>query len=137
VRLRAVTAAACLVGAGIAAYLTYVHYAGIAPVCTSGGCEQVQTSRYAELGGVPVALLGLVAYAVLLVLAAVRGAEAATAGVFVAVVGVGFSGYLLWAQLGPIGAICQWCLGNDLTITVVAALYVVRMLTETPKQKHA
>jgi uncharacterized membrane protein len=136
VRLRAVTAAACLVGAGIAAYLTYVHYAGIAPVCTSGGCEQVQTSRYAELGGVPVALLGLVAYAVLLVLAAVRGAEAATAGVFVAVVGVGFSGYLLWAQLGPIGAICQWCLGNDLTITVVAALYVVRMLTETPKQKQ-
>jgi len=136
VRLRAVTAAACLVGAGIAAYLTYVHYAGIAPVCTSGGCEQVQTSRYAELGGVPVALLGLVAYAVLLVLAAVRGAEAATAGVFVAVVGVGFSGYLLWAQLVPIGAICQWCLGNDLTITVVAALYVVRMLTETPKQKQ-
>ena len=135
-RLRAVTAAACLVGAGIAAYLTYVHYAGIAPVCTSGGCEQVQTSRYAELGGVPVALLGLVAYAVLLVLAAVRGAEAATAGVFVAVVGVGFSGYLLWAQLVPIGAICQWCLGNDLTITVVAALYVVRMLTESPKPKR-
>ena len=44
--------------------------------------------------------------------------------------GVAFSGYLLWAQLGPIGAICQWCLGNDLTIAVVAALYVVRMLTE-------
>jgi hypothetical protein len=35
-----------------------------------------------------------------------------------------------WAQLGPIGAICQWCLGNDVTIAVVAALYVVRLLTE-------
>jgi uncharacterized membrane protein len=86
---------------------------------------------------VPVALLGLVAYVVLLALAVVRGVEAATLGVFVAVVGVAFSGYLLWAQLGPIGAVCQWCLGNDLTITVVAALYVVRMLTETPKQKPA
>jgi uncharacterized membrane protein len=136
VRLRAATAAACLVGAGIAAYLTYVHYAGVAPVCTTGGCEKVQTSKYAELGGVPVALLGLVAYVVLLALAAVRGVEAATVGVFVAVVGVAFSGYLLWAQLGPIGAICQWCLGNDLTITVVAALYVVRMLTESPTPKH-
>jgi uncharacterized membrane protein len=133
VRLRAAIAAACLVGAGIAAYLTYVHYAGVAPVCTTGGCEKVQTSKYAELAGVPVALLGLVAYGVLLVLALVRGVEAATVGVFVAAVGVAFSGYLLWAQLGPIGAICQWCLGNDLTITVVAALYVVRMLTESPK----
>ena len=135
-RLRAAIAAACLVGAGIAAYLTYVHYAGIAPVCTTGGCEKVQSSKYAELGGVPVALLGLVAYVVLLALAAVRGLEAATAGVFVAVIGVAFSGYLLWAQLGPIDAICQWCLGNDLTITVVAALYVVRMLTESPSPKR-
>ena len=44
--------------------------------------------------------------------------------------GVAFSGYLLWAQLGPIGAICQWCLGNDIVISVVAVLCVVRMLTE-------
>ncbi|MGZ4334168.1 MAG: vitamin K epoxide reductase family protein [Gaiellaceae bacterium] len=129
-RLRAGIAAACLVGVGIAAYLTYVHYAHTAPICTTGGCERVQKSKYAELAGVPVALLGLVAYLVLIGLAFVRGVEAATAGVFVAIVGVAFSGYLLWAQLGPIGAICQWCIGNDLTIAVVAALYVVRMLTE-------
>lgn len=131
-RLRAAIAVACLVGTGIAAYLTYVHYAGVAPVCTTGGCEKVQTSKYAELGRIPVALLGLVTYVVLLALTAVRGLEAATVGVFLALVGLAFSGYLLWAQLGPIGAICQWCLGNDLTITVVAALYVVRMLTEKP-----
>ena len=136
-RLRSPIAAACLIGIAIAAYLTYVHYAHTAPICTTGGCETVQKSKYAELGGVPVALLGLVAYVVLLALASVRGIEAATAGVFVAVIGVAFSGYLLWAQLGPIDAICQWCLGNDLTITVVAALYVVRMLTESPKQKPA
>jgi uncharacterized membrane protein len=131
VRLRGAIAAACVVGIGIAAYLTYVHYAHTAPICTSGGCETVQKSKYAELAGVPVALLGLVAYVVLLALTVVRGVEAALAGVFVAVVGVVFSGYLLWAQLGPIGAICQWCLGNDLTIAVVAALYVVRMLTQS------
>ena len=129
-RLRAAIAAACLVGAGIAAYLTYVHYAGIAPVCTTGGCEKVQTSKYAELAGVPVALLGLVAYGVLLVLALVRGVEAATLGVFVAAIGVAFSGYLLWAQLGPIGAICQWCLGNDVVIALLTVLCTARLLTE-------
>jgi uncharacterized membrane protein len=130
VRLRAPIAAACLVGAAIAAYLTYVHYAHTAPICTTGGCETVQKSKYAELAGVPVALLGLITYVVLLALAFVRGLNAAVAGVFVALVGVAVSGYLLWAQLGPIDAICQWCLGNDVTIAVVAALYVVRLLTE-------
>lgn len=119
-----------LVGVAIAAYLTYIHYAHTSPICTTGGCEKVQKSKYAELGGVPVALLGLIAYVVLFATAFVRGVTAAFAGVLVALVGVAFSGYLLWAQLGPIGAICQWCLGNDLTISVVAALYVARMLTE-------
>ena len=131
-RLRYAIAAACLIGAAIAAYLTYVHYAHTSPICTTGGCEKVQKSRYAELAGVPVALLGLGTYVVLFLLAFVRGVEAALAGVFGAAVGVAFSGYLLWAQLGPIDAICQWCLGNDLTIAVVAALYVVRLLTESP-----
>lgn len=129
-RLRTPIAIACVVGISIAAYLTYVHYSHTSPVCTTGGCEKVQRSKYAELGGVPVALLGLIAYVTLFALAFVRGVNAATAAVFVAVIGVAFSGYLLWAQLGPINAICQWCLGNDVTIAVVAALCVVRLLTE-------
>jgi uncharacterized membrane protein len=130
VRLRDALVATCLVGVAIAAYLTYVHYAHVSPICTTGGCEKVQQSKYAELGGVPVALLGLGAYVVLLALALVRGVTAALAGVFVGIVGVAFSGYLLWAQLGPIGAICQWCLGNDVTIAVVASLYAARLLKE-------
>lgn len=128
--LRPLIATACVIGAAIAGYLIYVHYAHTAPICTTGGCETVQKSKYAELGGVPVALLGLITYVVLFGIAFVRGLSAALAGVFVALVGAVFSGYLLWAQLGPIDAICQWCLGNDLTIAVVATLYVVRMLTE-------
>ena len=131
-RLRAAIAAACLVGVGIAGYLTYVHYTHTAPVCTTGGCEKVQRSKYAELAGVPVALLGLITYVVLIAVSLRRGVEAALAGVLIAFIGVAFSAYLLWAQLGPIGAICQWCLGNDLTIAVVATLYVARMLTESP-----
>ncbi len=123
-------AAAAVVGGAIAAYLTNVHYAHTAPICVNSGCETVQKSKYAELAGVPVALLGLIAYAAIFVTALVRGTTAAFAGVLIAFVGVAFSGYLLWAQLGPIGALCQWCLGNDVVITIVAVLCVVRMLTE-------
>lgn len=132
-RLRAAIAVTTLTGVGIAAYLTYIHYAHTSPICTTGGCEKVQKSKYAELDGVPVALLGLFAYVVLFATAFLRGLTAAFAGVLVALIGVAFSGYLLWAQLGPIGAICQWCIANDLTISVVAALYVARMLREEPQ----
>ena len=132
--LRPAIAAAAVAGGGIAAYLTYVHYAHVAPVCTTGGCEKVQSSSYAELGGVPVALLGLLAYVAVLATTAVRGVAAAFAGAVLGLVGVAFSGYLLWAQLDPIGAICQWCLGNDVVISVVAVLCVGRMLTEPGPQ---
>jgi len=130
VRLRAWIGAAALSGGAIAAYLTVVHYAHTSPICTSGGCEKVQHSRYAEAGGIPVAVLGLAAYVCVLLTAAVRGVPAALAGAVMALAGAAFSGYLLWAQLARIHAICQWCVGNDVVIAVVAVLCVVRVLTE-------
>jgi uncharacterized membrane protein len=90
----------------------------------------VQQSSYAKAGGIPVAVLGLVAYVAVLATAPVRGLPAALAGAVIALAGVAFSGYLLWAQLERIHAICQWCLGNDIVIAVVAVLCVARVLTE-------
>jgi uncharacterized membrane protein len=130
VKLRAAIAGAAVVGGAIATYLTVVHYAHLSPICTSGGCEKVQRSSYAELGGIPVAVLGLVAYAGVLLTAAVGGVPAALAGAVIALSGTAFSGYLLWAQLARIHAICQWCIGNDVVIAVVAVLCVARVLTE-------
>ena len=129
-RLRVAIALAGLVGAGIAAYLTTVHYAHTAPICTSGGCEKVQHSSYAVLAGVPVAVIGLVGYALLLATVALRGTTAALAGAFVAVAGAAFSGYLLWAQLERIHAICIWCVGNDVVIATLAVLCSARFLRE-------
>jgi uncharacterized membrane protein len=130
VRLRAAIAGAAVVGGAIAAYLTVVHYAHVSPICTSGGCEKVQQSSYATAGGVPVAVLGLVAYVALLLTTAVRGVPAALAGAVIALAGAAFSGYLLWAQLARIHAICQWCVGNDVVIAVLAILCIARVLTE-------
>jgi uncharacterized membrane protein len=129
-KLRSAIAGAAVVGGAIAAYLTVVHYAHISPVCTTGGCEKVQRSSYAEVAGIPVAVLGLVAYVGVLLTAAVRGVPAALAGAVIGVAGTAFSGYLLWAQIARIHAICQWCIGNDVVIAVVAVLCVARALTE-------
>jgi uncharacterized membrane protein len=123
-----------LVGAGIAGYLTYVHYAGIAPVCTTGGCEKVQTSSYAELVGIPVALIGLVGYVLLFLTALVPEPEAAAIGVALAAGGLGFALYLLYVQLAIIDAVCIWCVASDgvMTLLLVATLARLRAATREP-----
>ena len=76
-----------IAGMCIATYLTVVHYADQPIVCSSiGDCELVNSSKYASLAGVPVALLGAGAYASMLLLiagcvaAAVAGAAAGGVG---------------------------------------------------------
>jgi uncharacterized membrane protein len=50
---------AAYVGFVISAYLTIVHYRGyVSPCYVVHGCEQVQTSEYSVILGVPVALVG-------------------------------------------------------------------------------
>jgi uncharacterized membrane protein len=124
-RLRAAIAVLALAGAGVAAYLTYVHYSGTQIACTTGGCETVQHSRYAVVAGIPVAVLGLAGYAALLATAAFRGATAAALAVGCAAIGLAFSAYLLVAQIALIHAICQWCVASDAIMTLIAltALY--------------
>lgn len=60
-RLDVAAVVVALLGVAVAGYLTYVHYAGLEPFCAGGGhgCERVQSSSYAELAGIPVAVLGL------------------------------------------------------------------------------
>jgi uncharacterized membrane protein len=130
VRLRTAIAGVALLGIGVAAYLTAVHYAHTSPICSTGGCETVQHSSYAELGGVPVALLGLLAYILILLTAGFGGVPAARRGAETAGAGSAFSGYLLWAQLARIHAFCQWCVGNDAIVAVLAVLCAARLLRE-------
>jgi uncharacterized membrane protein len=131
--LRAVIGLLALAGLGIAGYLTYLHYGGGTPYCVvgGGGCEKVQDSEYAELAGIPVALLGLIAYAGLLATAFLAGPLAAAAGAGIALAGAAFSAWLLYAQLALIDAVCQWCVANDIVIGLAAIAAVWRLREST------
>src|SRR5207247_901549 len=98
--MRALTAAVALVGLGIATYLTIVHYAGGAPVCAiAHGCETVQRSSYAKVGGVPVALAGLFGYVAVLVSLVRDGEDWRLATAFLTIAGLGFSLWLTWVEV--------------------------------------
>ena len=128
-RLVEATAALALVGVGITAYLTYVHYTDGSIVCPTDGCETVRRSSYALLGSVPVALLGLGAYLVILgVLCLPRDYSRPTV-LATALAGLAFSTYLLAVQATEIGTFCTWCLASDVVITVIAALSALAFRT--------
>lgn len=104
-----------------------MHYRPAALVCTGGGgCERVQESSYAEVLGIPVALLGLVAYAIVLALVAWDDDIARTATLAIALSALGFAAYLVALQAFVIEAWCVWCLVNDLLLVPLLAVLAVR-----------
>jgi uncharacterized membrane protein len=132
-RLRTAAIAICALGLAIAGYLTYVHYAGVSPVCEiAHGCEKVQTSRWSEVAGIPVALLGLVGYAGILAALFVPGETGLLAAAGGAVVGFGFSAYLTYREVFTIDAICIWCVASAVLMTALAVITVVRLLRADP-----
>jgi uncharacterized membrane protein len=129
-RLRATALAITALGVGVAGYLTYVHYAGLQPFCAGGGhgCERVQSSPYAMLAGIPVAVLGLVGYLAIGAMLLTPGERARLAAAALAISGLGFSAYLTYLELAVIDAICQWCVASAALMTVLAVLTVWRLM---------
>ena len=125
-----------VVGLAVAAYLTYVHYAGIKPACTAGtSCIKVQTSEWSKLDGVPVALLGLIGYVgILASLLLPDREETRLATLGLTLVGCGFSGYLTYRELFSIHAVCEWCASSAVILTILFVSAVVRyvLVSDTP-----
>jgi uncharacterized membrane protein len=129
-RLRAGALAIAGIGVCVAGYLTYVHYAGLQPFCAGGGhgCERVQSSSYAKLGGIPVAVLGLAGYVAIAAALLASGERARLAAAALAISGFGFSAYLTYLELFVIDAICQWCVASAVLLTALMVLTVARLL---------
>ena len=123
------------IGLGVATYLTYIHYAGIKPLCGKGGgsCEIVQTSEYSKLAGVPVALIGLIGYVTILGSLLVAESETTRfATVAFTLIGFGFSCYLTYRELFSIHKICEWCVSSAVIVTILMCLAVWRFLRGDP-----
>jgi len=116
-----------LAGLGVSGYLTWTHLTNQAIACGgSQDCDLVQQSAYSAVLGIPVALLGMLAYATLLALLFLRGRlpEAWDAYIPLAVfgislIGVLYSAYLTYLEIYVIHAICRWCVSSAVIITAI------------------
>jgi uncharacterized membrane protein len=128
-----------LVGLGVSFYLAYVEVNQVTAVCGPiGHCNLVQSSVYAQVWGIPVALLGVLSYGAIGLLwlfqrplneklhnLAVYGLLGLT------FFGTLFSIYLTILELMVIEAVCAWCLTSAI-ITALLFVVVVHRLTERP-----
>lgn len=110
-----------------AAYLSLEHFLGRVPPCSIvEGCEQVTTSVYSIIAGVPVALLGAVFYLTVLVLSIVyldtKRNGPLTFAARLTIIGFVASLAFVYIQLFVIHAICIYCMFSALTSTTLFIL---------------
>lgn len=111
-------------GVGISIYLTTIHYAKVAPFCTTGGvinCASVLRSQFSNVPGtqLPITIPGLLWFVVSGGLAFVglralwRGSpepeRLRAAHFFWAAAGMLFVLYLVYAEIVVLHSICEWC----------------------------
>jgi uncharacterized membrane protein len=120
-----------LLGLALASYLTYAHYTDArALVCSDKGtinCLKVTTSSYAVQHGVPLAVLGLVFFAVMLPLQvpaswARSDPVLRRARLAVATLGAAAAVWLVWVELFRLDAVCLYCTGVHIVAVALFAL---------------
>lgn len=128
-KLFVIIACVALVGLADAIYLTVQHVTGQSVRCTIvSGCSEVLSSSYASFNGIPLALIGAVAYFTVFSLAILAAFKYPVVRKLLAiVVGLMFltTLWLLYLQAFVIGHFCQFCLLSALVTTVLTALVII------------
>ena len=132
--LVAVFVVLAMIGFADAGYLTLEHFSDKVPLPCSlagGGCEQVTTSEYSTVFGIPVALGGALYYLYVLALSVLawwrRRSDWLLWVIPATVVGLLASLWFIYLQLFVINAICVYCMGSATTSTLLflSAMFVV------------
>jgi uncharacterized membrane protein len=115
-------------------YLTWIKIAGKTAICANiGDCEAVNSSRYSEIGGIPIALLGAGAYLILLALLVLEvrrpaWGEWTRMGFFgMSLAGTLYSAYLTYIEIAVLKAICPYCVLSAIVLLLLLVLSFLRM----------
>ncbi len=134
-KLSRISAVLALIGLADSAYLTWVKLAHQEAQCNLGigDCYTVNTSRYSEIYGIPIALLGFLAYlSIFLFLVFERQHPLLQEYVPLAVFGISFAGVVYSAYLSYIEAVvlrawCPYCVLSAVLITLIFLLSLPRL----------
>lgn len=116
-----------LAGFADALYLTFSHYRQHTLGCSIlNGCDEVLTSEYSEIAGIPLALFGA-AYYLMLVAGTIASYQTGAKSWFSAIFLINSSGFivslvLVYVQWTVIQAFCQYCVLSAAITTVMLVI---------------
>ena len=127
-RLPLIISLLALVGIAVSSLSLYHHFAkSKTSYCDFGqsfNCDIVNRSQYSSIAGIPVAAIGILGYAAILLLSTWWRRNPDTPGMLTvgALAGVAFALYLTYIEAYVLQAYCILCLTSLATIVVIASL---------------
>lgn len=131
-----------IIAVAVAVYLTIAHYTtASALVCSDKGvvnCAKVTTSAQSVIFGIPVALLGLIYFLPVTVLNlptmwTTMNRNIHVVRIAVAVAGMAFCLYLIYAELFIVGAICLYCTSIHVLTFILFCIVMLRLPQLPPR----
>jgi uncharacterized membrane protein len=138
-KLQIATLGLAAIGTFAAVYLTYTKLARTTILCVKAegfDCDLVNASSYSQVYGVPIAVLGLLAYitiiAIILLESRIRILK--TNGPLllfgISLAGTLYSAYLSYLEAFVLKAWCQYCLISALSMTAIFVLAIIRLVRQ-------
>lgn len=141
-RLRQVTIGLTVLGLLVSIYMTIYKVTSNESMCIgSGGCSIVNASRYSEVNGIPVAVVGVLGYLSILAIFYLETKP----GFFqengdmllfgITLVGFLFTVWLVYVEVALIKAYCPFCITSQIAMTLIFILTVLRVIKQPQFQE--
>jgi len=136
-RLSQLMVAFVVVGLLVSIYMTIFKLTSNERMCIgSKDCSVVNASRYSEVNGVPVAVVGMGGYGTLLAILLLERrpgifkANGTMILVGISLVGFLFTAYLIYVEIALIKAYCPFCITSQVSMTIIFILSVIRLIKQ-------
>ena len=140
-KLRLFLIAGSIIGFLDALYLTWMKITNNPRMCIQGlgDCVTVDTSKYSEIAGIPVAVLGAAAYICLFLILIVENRSdflKSNSALFIfgiTLSGTLFSAYLTYIELFVLRTICPFCVVSAITMLILLVISIIRLIKYQPE----
>ena len=137
-KINIVASIAAIIGLFDSVYLTWIKLSHNETLCAPGlgDCFTVNTSRYSEIFGIPIAIFGMATYLSIIAILVFENRvnflkEYGTLALFgISLVGVLYSIYLSYLEEFVLHAWCPYCILSAIVITVIFVISIIRLKEE-------
>ncbi|MGE5249247.1 MAG: vitamin K epoxide reductase family protein [Bacteroidota bacterium] len=127
-----------VLGLLVSIYMTIYKLTDNNAMCLgSGDCSAVNASRYAEVNGIPVALIGVGGYGAILALLyfETRGGDFLKQNGTLLVFGLALTGFiftvwLIYVEIALIKALCPFCVTSQIAMSLIFILSTIRLFRQ-------